>query len=107
MPPDRYREQFWNYHRVISEYVRICRGELFALGLDGYAEELADVLDYIDANDYRLAAVKLMDFLNEPNMRRVFGESENTQVSATPMQLALARLIDLREFVDTFGLPQS
>ena len=107
MPPDRYREQFRGYHRVISEYVGICRGELLALGLDGYAGELADVLDCIDANDYRLAVVKLMDFLNEPNMRRVFGESENTRFSATPMQLALARLIDLREFVDTFGLPQS
>ena len=107
MPSDRYREQFWTYHRVISEYVGICRDELFALGLDGYAGELADILSCIDANDYRLSVVKLTDFLNEPNMRRVFGESENTQVSATPMQLALARLIDLREFVDTFGLPQS
>ena len=43
MPPDRYREQFWTYHRVISEYIGICRGELFALGLDGYAEELGDI----------------------------------------------------------------
>lgn len=107
MPPDRYCEQFWTYHRVISEYVGICRGELVALGLDGYAGELTEVLGCIDANGYRLAVVKLTDFLNEPNMRRVFGESENTRVSATPMQLALARPIDLREFVDTFGLPQS
>ena len=107
MPAERYREQFWTYHRVISEYIGICRSELFAMGLDGYAEELADIVVCIDADDYRLAVVKLTDFLNEPNMRRVFGESENTRASATPMQLALARLIDLREFVDTFGLPQS
>ncbi len=106
MLPDRYREQFWTYHAVISEYIRICSGELFVLGLESYAEELADILGYIDANDYRLAVVKLADFLNESNMRRVFGESENARVSATPMQLVLARLIGLEEFVDTFGLPQ-
>ena len=106
MLPDRYREQFWTYHRAISEYTGICRRQLFALGLDSYAEELAEILDCIDANDYQLAVEKLTDFLNEPNMRRVFGGSKDERVSATPMQLALARLIDLREFVDTFGLPQ-
>lgn len=103
---DLYREQFWTYHRAISEYVSISCRELSALGLDGYAAELADILDCIEANNYRLAVVKLTDFRKEPNMRRIFGESENTRVSAMPMQLALARLIDLRDFVDTFGLPQ-
>jgi hypothetical protein len=106
MLPDQYREQSWTYNRVISEYIRICGGELFDLELESYAEELADILSYIDADDYRLAVVKLANFLNGSNIRRDFGELENARVSATQIQLALARLIDLEEFVDTFGLPR-